>query len=461
MHLEMKTRCEKCGSSLLPTAEAFICSYECTFCPVCASKAQGICPNCGGELMRRPSRTMSETSPQTTDPSMAAIEPWLIWGVSFAVWAFVALAATVSIYELYRAMGAPMGFLSTLGLECSQILTYAPLSPFVFAFGLRYPVQSRNWAERSALYLAGGLIFTLAHVTLRGLTPYGFWDSRANGWVSAIWDSTAHAFHIRWDIFEGLFLRNVVDDITGVFVPIVLIGHAVSYYRRFRERELHSAKLEGQLAKAHLQALKTQLQPHFLFNTLHSISALMLVDVRAADKVMSRLSDLLRMSLENDGSQVTTLSRELEFVSAYLQIEKVRFEDRLSIVFDIAPDTLDALVPHLLLQPLAENAVRHGISKRVEHGEIRISASHDEHQLYLAVQDNGPGLNLYEGGSFREGLGLRTTRERLRTLYGEEQRMDIRSAPGEGLEINIRIPFRLDERLLVYELEPAKPGSIN
>jgi two-component system, LytTR family, sensor kinase len=239
----------------------------------------------------------------------------------------------------------------------------------------------------------------------------------------------------------------------------VLVAHAVSYYRRFRERELHTAQLEGQLAKAHLQALKSQLQPHFLFNTMHSISALMLIDVRAADKVMTRLSDLLRMSLENDGSQLTTLSRELEFVTAYLQIEKVRFEDRLTIAFDIAPDTLDAQVPHLLLQPLAENAVRHGISKRIEQGEIRISASHDEHQLYLAVRDNGPGLDLSEGSSFREGLGLRTTRERLRTLYGEEHSVDIQSAPGEGLEINIRIPFRAEVRPLVYELEAAKPGS--
>jgi two-component system LytT family sensor kinase len=459
MHLEMKSRCERCGSGLLPSGEAFICSYECTFCPACAAKAQGICPNCGGELMQRPRRTMTEGDQQTSTGRIPGPKARLVWAVSFVVWTFVALAAAASIYELYRSMGKPMSFSETLALECSQILTYAPLSPLVFAFALRYPLQRRNWRRRSLLYLAGGLVFSLAHITLRSLTPYGNWDTQNNRWVSVIWDAQSHAFHINWDIYKGLFLRNVVDDITGVFVPIVLVGHALSYYRRFRERELHTAQLEGKLAKARLQALKSQLQPHFLFNTMHSISALMLVDVRAADKVMTRLSDLLRMSLENDGSQLTTLSREMEFVSAYLQIEKVRFEDRLTIVFDIAPDTLDALVPHLLLQPLAENAVRHGISKRVEQGEIRISASHDEHQLHLAVRDNGPGLNLPEGSPFREGLGLGTTRERLRTLYGEDQSLDIRSAPGDGLEINIRIPFRADVRPLVYELETAKPGS--
>ena len=459
MHLEMKIGCERCGSVLLPAGEAFICSYECTFCPACAAKFQSVCPNCGGELLRRPPRTTAGTTQRTSEVRMPPIKPWLIWAVSFAVWSFVCLAATASIYELYRSMGKPMSFLTVLGMECSQILTYAPLSPLVFLLAVRYPLQRKNWRRRSLLFIAGGLIFALAHVTLRGLTPYGAWDNQAQQWVSAIWSRQAHGFRIQWHVFKDMFLRNVVDDFTGTYVPILLIAHAVSYYRRFRERDLHTAQLEGQLAKAHLQALKSQLQPHFLFNTMHSISALMLIDVRAADKVMTRLSDLLRMSLENDGTQVTTLNRELEFVRAYLEIEKVRFEDRLRVVFDVAPDTLDVLVPHLLLQPLAENAVRHGISKRTEQGEIRMTASRDDHQLWLRVCDNGPGLIGSEAGSLREGLGLRATRERLRTLYGEEQSLEIRNAPQEGVEVNIRIPFRVDARPLVYELEAAKPGS--
>jgi hypothetical protein len=299
----------------------------------------------------------------------AGKRPWLIWAVSFGVWTFIALAGTGSIYQLYRSTGNPASFISTLGLEFSQILTYAPLTPFVFAFAIRYPLQRGNWLRRSLVYLAGGLVFTVAHVTLRGLTPYGFWDSQTHRWVSAIWDSQAGAFRIQWQMFEMLFFRNVVDDVTGTYLPIVLIAHAVCYYRRFRDRELRASELETQLAKAHLQALKSQMQPHFLFNTMHSISALMLTDVRAADKMMARLSDLLRMSMENAGIQLTTLSRELEFVTGYLEIEKVRFEDRLKLVLDIAPDTLDAQVPHFLLQPFAENAIRHGIAKRSAQGE--------------------------------------------------------------------------------------------
>jgi len=134
-------------------------------------------------------------------------------------------------------------------------------------------------------------------------------------------------------IQRAISSSNLVDDITGTFLPIVMIAHAISYYRRFRERELRSSQLESQLANAHLQALKSKLQPHFLFNTLHSISALMHKDVQAADTMMSRLGDLLRMSLESDGAQETSVRRELEFVNAYLEVEAVRFGDRLVASF--------------------------------------------------------------------------------------------------------------------------------
>jgi LytS/YehU family sensor histidine kinase len=207
-----------------------------------------------------------------------------------------------------------------------------------------------------------------------------------------------------------------------------------------------------------LLALKSQLQPHFLFNTMHSISALMLTDVRAADRMMTRLSDLLRISLENDGIQIITLNQELEFVTGYLEIEKVRFEDRLTVVFDIAPDTLDALVPHLILQPLVENAVRHGISRRSTNGEIRIAASHDGRSLCLQVRDNGPGMGEFDESQTKTGLGLRATRERLQTLYGIEQNMEIRSASEGGVEVELQIPFRSEPRPLVYEAAHADAG---
>ena len=439
----MKTTCEGCSRHLQTDGEAFICSYECTFCADCAFRQQGVCSHCGGELVRRPRRAISTPSAEENETEIPiANRPGLIWAASFGVWTFVSLAATATIYQLYRRTSNGLRLGTIAGMEFSQILAYAPLTPFVFSFALRYPVQRRNWARRSLLHLAAGIVFTLAHISLRAMTPYGYWDPAHRQWSSAIWDSYTHAFRSPWHVLQSMFLASVVDDVTGTYIPIVLIAHAMSYYRRFRERELRTTQLEGQLAKAHLQTLKSQLQPHFLFNTMHSISALMLTDVNAADRMMSRLSDLLRMSLESVGTQITTLNRELEFVHCYLDIEKVRFEERLHVIFDIAPETLDAQVPHLLLQPLVDNAVKHGISKVPGGGEIRIAVSTQNGELQLKIEDNGPG---FKGLSTVpvNGLGLRITRERLESLYGQNHSFEVVSPPNGGVTICVSIPLRI------------------
>jgi len=439
----MKTTCEGCSRYLQTDGEAFICSYECTFCADCAFRQQGVCPHCGGELVRRPRRAISTPSGEENETEIPiAHRPGLIWAASFAVWTFVSLAATATIYQLYRRTSSGLRLGTIAGMEFSQILAYAPLTPFVFSFALRYPVQRRNWARRSLLHLAAGIVFTLAHISLRAMTPYGYWDQAHREWSSAIWDSYTHAFRSPWHVLQSMFLASVVDDVTGTYIPIVLIAHAISYYRRFRERELRATQLEGQLAKAHLQTLKSQLQPHFLFNTMHSISALMLTDVNAADRMMSRLSDLLRMSLESAGTQITTLNRELEFVTCYLDIEKVRFEERLHVIFDIAPETLDAQVPHLLLQPLVDNAVKHGISKVPGGGQIRITVSTQNGELQLKIEDNGPG---FKGMSTVpvNGLGLRITRERLESLYRQNHSFEVVSPPNGGVTICVSIPLRI------------------
>ena len=446
----METECAGCARDLPTDAEAYVCSYECTFCAECTSRKQNICPNCGGELVRRPRRHNSAGSEETGDEDEEAQvrdRPGLIWAVAFAVWTFISLAATATIYQLYRRFNGGIGLGEIAGMEFSQVLTYAPLTPLVFALAVRYPLQRGNWVKRSLLHLAAGLVFTLVHISLRAATPYGYWDPASRQWTSAIWDSHAHAFRAPWVVLRSMFLGSVVDDVTGAYVPIVLVAHAVSYYRRFRERELRATQLEGQLAKAHLQRLKSQLQPHFLFNTMHSISALMLTDVNAADRMMCRLSDLLRISLETADTQITTLNRELEFVTCYLEIEKVRFEERMKVIFDIAPETLDAQVPHLLLQPLVDNAVKHGISKLSVGGEIRITVRRQDNELQLQIKDNGPGVRK-TGTLATNGLGLRITRERLESLYGQKQSLELVSPPEGGVTIRVCIPFRLqsDER---------------
>jgi two-component system LytT family sensor kinase len=383
----------------------------------------------------------SEEMPTNGTPTV--IRPWVIWATSFGVWTFVALAYALTVYELYRSTGtSSMSFLSILGMQCSQVLTYIPLTPFAFALANRFQLQRGNWARNTLILLAGGLVFTVAQVALRGMTPYAFWDPSVRHWVSAVWDSQAHGFRIRWFMFERLFIGNVVDDVITTYFPIVLVAHVASYYQRFRERELRTSQLQAQLEKARLQSLKSQLQPHFLFNTLNSISALMLTNVEAADRMITRLGDLLRISLETAGTQMTTLSRELEFVNCYIEIEKVRFEERLKVSIDVAPETLDATVPHLLLQPLVDNAIKHGISRMASGGEIRISVSQDDADLHLEVKDNGPGLR-EQGQNSSGGLGLRITRERLETIYGQDQSVEVRNLPEGGVAARVCIPLRV------------------
>ena len=183
-----------------------------------------------------------------------------------------------------------------------------------------------------------------------------------------------------------------------------------------------------------------QLNPHFLFNTLHAISSLMHKDVDAADRMLTRLSDLLRHALESTNTQVVPLREELEFLQRYLEIEQTRFGLRLAVRFDIAPDTLEAEVPNLVLQPLVENAIRHGIEPLASAGQIELYARRETGMLLLQVRDNGKGLP--PGSALEEGVGLANTRARLQQLYGAGHRLDAGNRPEGGFAVRITIPWR-------------------
>jgi len=448
--VEMKAKCERCGQVLPADGEAYICSYECTFCSGCVPDMHGVCRNCGGELSRRPPRKISISAPSNHPVSpRSGTSRRAIWMWSFAVWGGMALAAAVWVYQYDRAVGTPMRFYQEIPLELSDIFTYAPLTPFVLALALRFPFKKKDWLRPLFVLLGGAVLFTFLHVILRGAT-HSVWDRYAHRFVS-IWIVQGHRVSVRWDLLRGLFMLNWFNDITSAYIPIVVVAYTVSSYQRLREREFRTSQLEVQLAKAHLESLKNQLRPHFLFNTMHSISSLMHTDVGAADKMMCRLSDLLRMSLEDVALQMTTLSRELEFVAGYLEIEKLRFEERLNVQLDIASDTYDAEVPHFILQPLVENAVRHGIAKQAGRGELRIQATHDGRNLLLRITDNGPGLMGSDVSASTSSLGLRSTRERLETLYGANQAFSIRGLEQGGVEASVQIPFRVEARPSIYE----------
>jgi len=216
--------------------------------------------------------------------------------------------------------------------------------------------------------------------------------------------------------------------------------HGLDYYRLYREREVRASQLEVRLARAQLDMLKMQLHPHFLFNTLHAISTLMHRDIDAAETMIIKLSDLLRLSLDANDEHEVPMRQELDFLKRYLDIEQIRFGDRLVVDFDIAPETQGAFVPNLILQPIVENAVNHGISKIVSQGRIFLHARKRNGALQIEVGDNGPGFP--EGGdSPVSRTGLANTRARLEQLYGSEGRLAFRRPEGGGLVVQMTIPF--------------------
>jgi sensor histidine kinase YesM len=223
------------------------------------------------------------------------------------------------------------------------------------------------------------------------------------------------------------------------YLCIVTVSQAARYALLYREREVRAAELEAQLARAELQLLKMQLQPHFLFNALNTIAEMAHNDPNNADRLIARLGHLLRLSLEQAGHQVVPLRQELKILEAYLEIEQTRFQDRLVVRTDVPVEALDAGVPALLLQPLVENAIRHGTSPSTGRGRIEIRGSREGDKLRIAIRDSGPGFP--PDGPSREGLGLRNTRQRLRQLYGVEQAFLLGNDPSGGAVVTILLPF--------------------
>jgi two-component system, LytTR family, sensor kinase len=220
---------------------------------------------------------------------------------------------------------------------------------------------------------------------------------------------------------------------------VILFGYyAFHYYAKYRDRELSASQLEARLSQAQLQALKMQINPHFLFNTLNTISSLMYTDTAAADAMMTRLSELLRLTLDKEGQEVT-LREEIDLLQRYLDIERIRFEERLHVTMDVEPAALEGRLPNFSLQPIVENAIRHGIAARPEGGRLDISATRGERMLEIRLRDDGPGLASEDAR--REGIGVANTRARLAQLYGSDHRFEMVNAPGGGLLVTIAVPF--------------------
>ena len=240
--------------------------------------------------------------------------------------------------------------------------------------------------------------------------------------------------------FSAEWLTRAVR-VAGVNLPVyagfVLAWHAATYYREMRDRQLRATELESLLHQSQLEALRSQLNPHFLFNTLHSIAELVHSNPRLAEQLIVRLGELLRQVLQSSARQELTLAEELDFIRGYVEIEQMRLGERLRVIWDIQPEALDSRVPSLILQPLVENAIQHGIAACEAPGTLTVRARRAHGQLQIEVADTGPGLTPGHPGR-PEGIGLANTQARLRHLYGERQTFDLKN--GEGLVVSLRIP---------------------
>jgi two-component system, LytTR family, sensor kinase len=311
--------------------------------------------------------------------------------------------------------------------ETTGCFTSTLLFVGVVLFALRFRLQRNNWLRRLPAYLLGMLLFSAAHTTLMWLTRNLLFPLAGLG---------SYDYGI-------LFYRYLMEFSNQViFYWLTVAGtHLIAIYRESRERELRTSQLETQLAQAQLQALQSQIQPHFLFNALNTISAVIYEDPQAADMMIVRLSNFLRSLLSSSPSQEVTLREELNFLNLYLDIMRPRFEERLQVTFAVEQGISDALLPKLLLQPLVENSIKHAADPLSGAVSIEVEATRKNGTLLLRVIDNGPGLQSAEPSLLNRGVGLSNTAERLKHLYGDRQQLLINNGESGGLLIQVSLPY--------------------
>jgi len=352
-----------------------------------------------------------------------------VWVFVSAAWLGPAILAAFQAYVQGRLGSREPATVRSLVWEAGDWLVYAFLTPAVFWFARRMPLTRGTLVRRVPAHLlaavalcaawAGcGILLSLA---LFGSTPYG------GGIVG--WFFTSLPFGV------------------AVYFAVLGVEHAVFYFVEARERETQAARLAAQLADARLGALRMQLQPHFLLNSLNAVTVIVRDrDPATATRVLEQLGDLLRRVMRSDRPQEVALREELEFVRQYLAIEEVRFPDRLHPEFVVPDALLGAAVPEFLLQPLVENAIRHGLARRTGATLLRIAAQREDDDLVLSVTDDGPGPDV-SAEEPAAGVGLTTTRERLATLYGDRASLTLTRTPAGGAAAIVRLPYR--------KLEPA------
>jgi two-component system LytT family sensor kinase len=367
------------------------------------------------------SKDSEDTIPEiTTDAN--PVRKWLI---IIGIFTSLGLYFTFQSIMIHAIRGIPMDWPQHL-LDCSGWYIWALLTPIVLKISSRLPLRKSHWPRQVMVHLS--ILISM-------------WLTATAGIVGVRWASNLGQ-QAYFDIFPMTLARSPFWLDIVCYSTIVAVESAMRYHRRFQFGKIRTIRLNAQFARAHLQALKMQLHPHFLYNSLNSLSELMREDPVAGEEMIHNLEKFLRLTVNHDEQEVL-FEQELEFLKCYLAIENVRFQDRLSVKMDIEPLALKVPVPNLLLQPIVENAIRHGIAPRSKPGEIEIRAKRNNGVLELSVRDNGPGLKKLrkKGNALHSGLGLTNTRERLNQLYGDSHRFELINAPEGGLIVSLEIPI--------------------
>ncbi len=371
--------------------------------------------------------TTGNTVPEAGKPARLSSQAWIISGF----WVLITMATALQFWLLRRE-----DVTEALQFASMQWLPWALLTPLIFWFSSVFTLEREKWMKHLPVH------FLVSVCTVLLLATLGHWHHPPpppeRGERTA--ERSERGRPPERTLTEAILVRATFQF--PIFWAIVGVAHAFLFYERAQRRERETAELQWRLANARLQALRMQLNPHFLFNTLNSIASLVHDNAQAADEMIGALSDLLRHTLSASDRHEVTLREELEFLDRYLAIEQTRFGDRLRVEKQIEPATLDAVVPILILQPLVENALKHGVEARLAIGLVRIAASRAGDVLQLQVTDNGPGLKAGNGNAFVEGVGLSNTRARLQELWGQAGSLSLSAPPEGGLVAQVRIPWR-------------------
>lgn len=359
---------------------------------------------------------------------------WLLWTV------FGCYSAVESRYQSVM-WDKPMSWRSLFFSELSYSWISALLTPLTLRLAERYGPQTGHWIRTIAVHGCAGVAYASA--------------------VKLAWDVVLRPPRAFYK--GGITLHSIAGSIAGgldsgvlLYWIVVVAAWAYEYHRKLEAEVLAASELRRQFANAQVDALRMQMHPHFLFNTLHTVTGLLQDDANAAERMIARLSVFLRHSLKSARTPIVPLWEELEFVRLYLEIETVRFEERLSVHYDIQPEAAQALVPNLILQPLVENAIRYAIARRTSDGKVTITARLEDGQLYLTVMDNGAGPEAQPIEDKGGGLGLSNARERLKVLYGARQDLLVKQTDEGGWKVIISLPFeqasRRSEDFLMTEI---------